>query len=310
MALARRRFPAHARRMNQPAASVADTTRAGILFMCATAIVFAVQDGFSTFLVQNHSPIFVVMIRYWAFAAFVLAMAARRPGGIRAAARSKRPLLQTARGLLLALEICVMVTGFQVLGLVEAHAIFAIYPLLVAALSGPVLGEWVGWRRWTAIGAGFVGVLIILRPGLGVFDPAALIALTAALFFALYGLLTRLASRADNANVSFFYTGVAGAAGLTLVGPFFASSMTGAEIALMLVLCVTGVLGHYLMIKAYSLAEAATLQPFAYLQLVAASAIGVVVFAETMDAPTVAGAALIVGAGIFAAFRARRKAAR
>ena len=140
-----------------------DTTRAGILFMCGTAVVFAVQDAFSTALVQNHSPIFVVMIRYWAFAVFVVALAARRPGGVRAAARSKRPLLQIARGLLLALEICVMVKGFQLLGLVEAHAIFAIYPLLVAALSGPVLGEWVGWRRWGAIGAGFVGVLIILR---------------------------------------------------------------------------------------------------------------------------------------------------
>jgi len=294
--------------MTSAPASVADTTRAGILFMCATAFVFAVQDGFSTFLVQHHSPIFVVMIRYWAFAAFVLAMAARRPGGIRAAARSKRPILQISRGLLLALEICVMVKGFQLLGLVEAHAIFAIYPLLVAALSGPVLGEWVGWRRWLAIGAGFLGVLIILRPGLGVFDPAALISLFSAFCFALYGLLTRLASRTDNANVSFFYTGVAGAAGLTLVGPFFASAMTGPEIALMIVLCCTGVLGHYLMIKAYELAEAATLQPFAYLQLVTASAIGVMVFGEDMDAATVAGATLIVAAGVFAAFRARVRA--
>lgn len=282
-----------------------DTTRAGILFMCATAVVFAVQDGFSTALVQHHSPIFVVMIRYWAFSAFVIALASRRPGGVRAAARAKRPILQICRGLLLALEICVMVKGFQLLGLVEAHAIFAIYPLLVAALSGPVLGERVGWRRWSAIGVGFIGVLIVLRPGAGVLEPGALVSLAAALCFALYGLLTRLVSRSDDPGVSFFYTGVAGAAGLSLIGPFYASAMTPPEMALMALLCVTGMLGHFLMIKAFSLAEAATLQPFAYLQLVTASAIGVAVFGESIDAATVSGAAIIVAAGVFTAFRTR-----
>lgn len=287
-----------------------DTTRAGILFMCATAVVFSIQDAFSTALVENHSPIFVVMIRFWAFAAFVVVLASRRPGGIRAAARTKRPALQVARGLLLALEICVMVKGFQLLGLVEAHAIFAVYPLLVVALSGPLLGEWVGWRRWAAVGAGFVGVLIVLRPGPGLFDPAALIALAAAFCFALYGLLTRLAARWDDPGVSFFYTGIAGAAGLTVIGPFFASVMTPYEMVLMALLCISGIVGHYLMIRAYALAEAATLQPFAYLQLVTASAIGVVIFSETIDGPTLAGAALIVGAGVFAAIRAQRKSSK
>ncbi len=292
------------------AAAPQNATRAGILFMCGTAVVFAVQDGLSTALVENHSPIFVVMLRYWAFALFVIALASRRPGGVRAAARTKQPVLQIARGLLLALEICIMVKGFQLLGLVEAHAIFAVYPLLVAALSGPVLGEHVGWRRWTAIGVGFIGVLIVLRPGAGLFEPASLIAFSAALCFALYGLLTRLASRKDDPGVSFFYTGVAGAAGLTLVGPFFASAMTPLEMMLMATLSVSGMIGHYLMIKAFALAEAATLQPFAYLQLVVASLIGVVVFSESMDAPTVAGAALIVSAGVFTALRSRKKAAR
>ncbi len=101
-------------------------------------------------------------------------------------------MLQGLRGLLLAGEICVMVASFTIVGLVESHAVFACYPLLVAALSGPILGEAVGWRRWAAIGVGFVGVLVILQPGVAVFQPASLIALTSATMFALYGLLTAM----------------------------------------------------------------------------------------------------------------------
>src|SRR5690606_8576880 len=102
----------------------------------------------------------MVMIRYWFFAAFAIAVAARRAGGLRAAATTSQPWLQCFRGMLLAAEICVAVFAFVALGLVEAHAIFACYPLLVAALSGPVLGEAVGWRRWAAIGVGFIGILV------------------------------------------------------------------------------------------------------------------------------------------------------
>ncbi len=97
-----------------------------------------------------------------------------------------------------------MVIAFVKLGLVEAHAVFTCYPLLVAALSGPVLGESVGWRRWTAIGIGFVGVLIILQPGMHVFSPWAIVPLICAFLFALYGLLTRYVARKDAASVSLF----------------------------------------------------------------------------------------------------------
>ena len=99
----------------------------------------------------------------------MVAISARKAGGVRAAARTNQPLLQITRGLVLAAEICIAVYGFTLLGLVESHAVFACYPLLVAALSGPILGEKVGWRRWAAIAVGFVGVLIILNPGYTVF---------------------------------------------------------------------------------------------------------------------------------------------
>ena len=96
-----------------------------------------------------------------------------------------------------------MVTAFVLLGLTEAHAVFAVYPLLIAALSGPILGERVGWRRWVAIGIGFVGVLIILQPGYGVFRVEALVPLLAATMFALYGLLTRYVGRKTRRRSAF-----------------------------------------------------------------------------------------------------------
>ena len=189
--------------------------RLGILLMVATTLVFAAQDGISRHLASEYNVIMVVTIRYWFFGLFVLAMAARQTGGLARALRPNRPVLQIVRGLLLSTQICVMVLAFVLLGLVESHAVFASYPLLIAALSGVVLGERVGWRRWTAILIGALGMLVILRPGIAVFTPAALVPLLAAAMFAVYGLLTRYVSRWDSAAVSFFWTGAVGALALT-----------------------------------------------------------------------------------------------
>jgi drug/metabolite transporter (DMT)-like permease len=280
-------------------------TRLGIWLMVATTFVFAMQDGISRHLAGEYNVWMVVMIRYWFFAAFVVALAARNAGGIRRVAASRHPLAQAARGLLLALEVGVMVTGFVLLGLVESHAVFTCYPLLVAALSGPVLGERVGWRRWTAIGIGFLGVLLILRPGVQVFSPAALIPLLAAFMFALYALLTRYVARGDSAATSFFWTGTVGAVAMTLIGIWFWEPMIPRDWAWMGVLCCTAALGHWFMIRAYEVAEASAVQPFSFLQLVFASAVGVTVFGETLRWNVVAGAGLVVAAGLFTLWRAQ-----
>ncbi len=284
-------------------------TRLGIWLMIATTMVFAVQDGLSRHLAGEYNVLMVVMIRYWFFAAFVIAIARRQSGSIRAAATTTQPLLQIVRGLLLAGEICVMVLAFTKLGLIESHAIFACYPLLVAALSGPVLGEAVGWRRWAAIAVGFVGVLVILQPGVTVFRPAALIALTSATMFALYGLLTRFAARKDTAATSFFWTGTVGAVAMTAAGVGFWEPMSGPDWMLMAALCVTGVTGHWLLIKCYDVAEASAVQPFAYLQLVFASLIGLIVFRETLQTHVIAGASIVVAAGLFTLWREQRRKA-
>ena len=280
---------------------------AGIWLMVATTFVFALQDGLSQHLAGTYNVLMVVMIRYWFFAAFVMVIAARRAGGLRAAAATSQPLLQSFRGLLLATEICVMVLAFTYLGLVESHAIFACYPLLIAALSSPILGEKVGWRRWVAIGVGFVGILIILQPGIGVFSPLAIIPALSALMFALYGLLTRYAARKDSAATSFFWTGTVGAIYMTLIGVWFWEPMSPMDWGFMAMLCVTGASGHYLLIKCYDVAEVSAVQPFAYLQLPFAASIGILVFGETVEPHLVFGASLIVGAGLFTLWRQRQK---
>ena len=280
----------------------------GIMLMVATTFVFAMQDGISRHLAAEYNVFMVTMVRYWFFAAFVITLASRRPGGVAKAARTRQPLLQSFRAVLLVAEICVMVYGFTLLGLIESHAVFAAYPLLIAALSGPVLGESVGWRRWSAIGVGFVGVLIILQPGLGVFQPEAVVPLIAALMFALYGLLTRYAARQDSATTSFFWTGTVGSVAMTLVGMWYWQAMSGPDWGWMALLCVSGALGHFLLIKCYEVAEASAVQPFAYLQLVFAAILGISLFGETIRWNVALGAVIVVFAGLFTLWRERQNA--
>lgn len=280
-------------------------TRLGIWLMIATTFVFAVQDAISRELAGEYNVMMVLMVRFWFFAAFATALAARSPGGLAQACAPRFLRLQILRGVILAVEIVMMVVAFVKLGLVATHAVFTAYPLLVAALSGPVLGETVGWRRWLAIGIGFVGVLVILRPGHAVFSPLALLPLGAAFLFALYSLLTRYVARADSAAVSFFWTGITAAAALTLGGAWFWEAMRPEGWALMAILCLTGVLGHWLLIRVYDVAEASAVQPFAYFQLVFVSIIGVFVLGETVEPAVILGTLIVVGAGLFTLWRAR-----
>jgi len=283
--------------------------RAGILLMIFTMFVFAMQDGISRYLADAYNVLTVVMFRYWFFAAFVLARSAALPGGIARVARTSQLWLQIIRGLMLATEICVMILAFTLLGLVEAHALFAAYPLMIAALSGPLLGETVGWRRWTAIGIGFLGILIILRPGFQVFSLDALVALAAATGMAIYSLLTRYAARRDSAETSFFYTGIVGAVAITCVAPFWWEPMqTPRDWGWMGVLCLTGALGHFTLIKVYEIAEAGSVQPFAYFQLVFGAALGVLVFQDVLEWPVMLGTGIVIAAGLFTFWREQVKA--
>ena len=280
--------------------------RLGIFLMVITTIVFASQDGLSKYLAAEYNVYMVVMIRYWFFAAFVMTISSRKPGGVKQVAKTKTPLLQIFRSLILVAEMCVTILAFTLLGLAETHAIFASYPLIIAMLSGPILGEHVGWRRWLAICVGFFGILIILNPGNGIFSPYALVPLAGAILFALYGLLTRYAGQYDNSSTSFFWTGIVGCIAMTAIGLNFWDPVSQGDWSIMLILSASGMLGHFLLIKCYEVAEASAVQPFAYLQLIWASLIGIIIFGEQITTNVLIGACIIVGAGLFTLWRERK----
>ncbi len=275
----------------------------GLIFALMAVSIFAVQDGISKHLGQAYPPVFVAMIRYWFFAAFVLALATRNPGGIKETAKSNRLFLQIIRGSLLVFQIVVSIYSFANVGLAQTHTIFAAGPLVVACLSVPLLGETVGWRRWTAIGIGFLGILMIIDPTHATFNSSILVPVACTVMFALYSVLTRMVSRTDTSHTSFFYTGIAGAVAITLVGPFYWTTITPDYWFWMLALCVTGMSGHYLLIRAFDVLDAVVVQPIFYLQTVLVCIIGTVLFGELMSWNMIAGGVVVIGAGLFTILR-------
>ncbi|WP_339114126.1 DMT family transporter [Thioclava sp. GXIMD2076] len=287
--------------------AVQNNNKLGAILIIIVTIVFAAQDAISRHLADTYNTYMVVMIRFWFFALFAIWLAGRKQGGLARAIRAHHPWMQAIRAIFLVLEIYVMIAAFVMLGLIETHAVFICYPLIVAALSGPVLGEKVGWRRWTAIGIGFVGVLIILKPSGNVFSPAATFPFLCAVMFAVYGLLTRKVADKDDSNTSIFWTAVGGAIISTVVGMWFWQPMSGPDWIWMAILCVTGVLGHALMIRAYEMAEASAIQPFSYLQLVWGAMIGMAVFGDVLRTNVAIGACFVVLAGLFTLWRQAQK---
>lgn len=283
-------------------------TRKGLWLMVLTMVIFAAQDGVTKHLTGNYPVAMVVMLRFWFFAIGAGLIAARRSGGLRRAIATQHPRLQMFRGAIVVAQICLSGYAFARLGLIQTHAVMICGPLIIAALSGPVLGEHVGWRRWAAIGVGAVGVLIILRPDTTVFSPLSLLPLAAAGLWAIYVLATRHVSRQDSAMTSFLWTGLAGALAITGPGLWVWTAMTPGDWGWMGLLCCTSILGHYLLIRAYDLAEASALQPLTYLSLVFVSFFGVFLFGEVLRANVVIGAAIVVAAGLFTLWRQQVRA--
>jgi drug/metabolite transporter (DMT)-like permease len=278
-------------------------TKRGLLLMVLTTMIFSSQDGITKHLTGNYPVAMVVMLRFWFFGVAALILSSRRAGGLMAAVRTKHPFWQSFRGVLVVVQICLTGYAFAVLGLIQTHAVMVCGPLIIAALSGPILGEHVGWRRWLAIAVGSVGVLIILRPDTTVFTPLSLLPLIAALLWSIYVLTTRYVSRQDSSATSFLWTGVAGAVAITGPGLWYWQPMTGPDAAWMLALCITSVVGHWLLIRAYDLAEASALQPMTYLQLVFIFGFGVFLYGEELLPNVIFGAALVVAAGLFTLWR-------
>ena len=275
----------------------------GIGLMVVTTFMFSTMDGVSRYLAENNNVFTIVTMRYW-FVAIILAISCLLvKDSFKKLLYTKQPFTQFSRGLILSLNNCLVVYTFTLLGLVETHAIIACYPLIVAGLSVPFLGEKFGWRRWTAIFVGFLGVIIILRPTTNVISEGAIYALIGAIMFAVYLILTRYVSRLDTAITSFFWTGIGGSVTMTIISFFIWEDILREDLLWLLIMCLLSASSHFMMVKTLQVAEASVIQPFSYLQLVFGSIIGVTIFSESIDLMIVFGAIIVIGAGLFTAWR-------
>jgi len=270
--------------------------------MCGALACFAVLDSMAKFLNHYMDTLQVVWARY--AGAFVMAIAISNPITRPSLMRTTRPALQVGRSILLLASTLLNFFALRYLQLDQALAIVFSTPFFVAILSGPVLGEWVGWRRWAAICVGFVGVLLVARPGFGGIHPAALISLAAAMFYAAYNISTRMLARTDSNETTLFYSNLVGAAVTLPIVPFvWTTPHEPIVIALMIVCGAFGTVGHYLLIIAHRLAPPALLAPFIYSQLIWVMILGYVVFNDLPNRWTLAGAAVVVASGLYILYR-------
>lgn len=280
-----------------------DSTLAGIGIVVIGWLAFACMDAGSKILAASYPIVQILWIRYLLFV--VAAFWLMRRKGLHLS--SNRPWLQLSRGLLLVIEIGMIVYAFTKMELADVHAIIAITPLIVTALSVPLLGERVGIRRWSAVGVAFIGMLIILRPGVGTLQPVTFLVLLASAMFALYLVLTRLASRSDPPEISLLAIAITGFVGLSALVPFYwRTPESWGDVGLFALVAALGAGAHYCLVKALQLAEASVLQPYNYTVLIGAIVVGYVIFDDLPDVPTTIGAAIIVSSGIYVFTRERK----
>jgi drug/metabolite transporter (DMT)-like permease len=274
------------------------THRTGaILLLVAGVSLFGVMDGLGKFLAAD----FPLPELLWARSAFAIPiiLATTAPGGWLKLLRCERPLLQASRAVLPLLASLTVLVGLRFLALADATAITFAAPLFVVALSAPILRERVEATAWIGVGLGFLGVLLVARPGASSIAWAALLPLATAFLFGLYQVLTRLASRSDPPATTLAWTIVTG---FVLTTPLLPWGWTNGSLTSWLLLILSGLLfgaGQLLLIRAFAAAPAAILTPFTYTQIVAAVLFGMLVLGEMPDPWTLAGTALIILAGLY-----------
>jgi drug/metabolite transporter (DMT)-like permease len=257
-------------------------------------------------LMQTYSPFQITMMRYWGFALFALFLVMRQ-APLRQALSSKAPVLQVIRGALLIIEIWCFARALQSVPLGELQAISLVYPLLVTMFAIPILGEKVGVFRFVAVGVGFVGALIIVRPGGLPLDWGVLFALASSALYSLYIVITRKVSQYDSATTSMAYNGLMGLLLSSAVGVFFWQNMALGDVLILCAIVVTTCLGHGLMVFALSMAPASTVQPFNYFSLPWAIVLSAVIFGDWIDPISLIGAGVIVAAGLVVMARERMR---
>lgn len=278
-----------------------------IALICGAVTLFAALDTTAKYLsnVEGLPVLQIVWFRFLAHVPFSLILLG--PVAFRTGFRSRKPGLQMLRGLFMLGATAFNFAALQFLQLDQTTTIFFLAPLIVAALAGPLLGEWIGWRRLLAILTGFVGVLFVVRPGFGGVHWAISFSFGAMLSYALYNLATRYLARFDTSEVTQFYTPLSGVLFLAPFGIYvWEWPPDWTTWALLFSLGVWGGLGHWLLILAHRHTPAPILAPFGYVSLLSMVTLGYMVFGDVPEIWTLVGGAIIIAAGIYLLYRERQ----
>jgi drug/metabolite transporter (DMT)-like permease len=284
---------------------VRDGTLVAIGFIIASTLFFAMGDVVAKMMTDTVPAIQVTWFRFVLFAATIPlgAVILRGPRAL----LTRRPGLQLARGLAIAGGSTLFIVGLSVLPVAENTAIAYLGPVFITALSIPLLGEKVGLRRWAALLVGFVGVMIVVRPGTDAFQLAALFPIGAALVGAFGSIFTRRMAT-EAAETTLAWTALIGVACLSLAVPFVWVTPSGPEIALGVGTGLLSTVGHVFVVLAFRKAAASALAPFTYIHLIFAGTLSYLVFTEIPSVWTLTGGAVIAASGLYTAHRERVRA--
>ncbi|MEC7208431.1 MAG: DMT family transporter [Pseudomonadota bacterium] len=275
----------------------------GLIYMAVGMFLFSAVDTLAKFLTDSLHPLQIVWIRQLGLVAGTILLMGIY--GVRIFITA-HPVLQLARGVLAAGSATLFIIAISYVALADAIAVTFIAPLIVTVLSAVLLAEKVGLHRWSAIIAGFLGTLVVIRPGFESFHPALLLVLFAATLFAGRQIISRLLSGSDNAYTTVAYTALASS--LVLSVPAFyvwVTPQTSQQILLLTIMALLAGLAEFMVIKALQIAHAGLVAPVQYTILIWGTLYGFLVFADLPDIFTFAGAAIIIASGLYTVHRER-----
>lgn len=278
----------------------------GIALVLFSSVFMTTSDVASKYLALTLPALQITWLRYGTFAAIMLTTVFFM-GGFRKM-RTRRPGLQVLRAVAVTVSSILFVSGLRDLPMADATATSFVSPLFVTALSIPILGELVGWRRWTATAVGLIGVLIVVRPGGEGFHVASLFVLASAFFWAFALIVTRMMSRTETPVATLAYSAMLGFLMLSVLVMFSWQALDLQAVLIGIFIGSISTIGHWFLILAFRHADASLLAPFAYAQLIWASLFGYLVFQAVPDLWTYVGAAIIIASGLYTAHRERVRA--
>ena len=274
--------------------------------MLVTRFFFVALDANAKYLMQYYPVVQVIWARFFFHTLIVLLVIVATRKNFLNTLSSRRPALQAGRSTLMLLTNGLFFYSISTVELATATTIMFLSPIFVTLLAIPLLGESVGIRRWTGVLTGFIGALIIVRPGMSAFDSTMLVLLSAALSHGFYQIFTRQIRAYDDSLTSLFYTGAVGVVVMSAVVPFHWQWPALVHWPMFLLIGVLGSIGHFCLIRALRAAPASVVSPFAYTTLIWATGFSYFLFGELPDSWVYGGGALIIGSGLYILHRERQ----